>query len=498
MKGLSGVNGCGLQLRLEALEERIAPAGAILAEIRGGNLVITGDADANDIVIDNAGLAAGQVRLTSGADATEINGGVGPVILDGFTRGIAMKMGDGDDSVDLDGLDIDGGVAADMGDGADALAFDLTVVHGNLKVKMGDGDDFFGTELSFFDNLKVDMGDGENDIVVNDSQLLGTASFKAGFGGDTFVLHNTATDKTLSVDMGNGDAGININDSVLGNTGRGYGTKITVGTGDVVMDLTNIPNAHDFTYAQRGGTLDAGIDGALFNGNLKMTTGNVDSVTVLTDTEVTHALAIKGGFGSMQVAALGLDAGTSARGDAAIISHVGGLGDVALEGTTFGGNLTIAGGREGGMEFTDTDTTIGGNLTFKGTSDADLFSLIDALVGGKTSVNGGSGNDVIHLNAAGLLRALTINAGNGDDDVLLDSYDNEPLGAPSFFDGAVKILLGSGDDYLTAGVGDAGDEAIFGSSVLANGGSGDDTLDYLTGDQTFAVEPKVVGFETTI
>ena len=69
------------RLRVERLEERIAPAGGITAVVKGGNLFITGDADDNDIVVDNAGLGAGEYRITSGLSPTQINGQAGPLVF---------------------------------------------------------------------------------------------------------------------------------------------------------------------------------------------------------------------------------------------------------------------------------------------------------------------------------------------------------------------------------------------------------------------------------
>ncbi len=210
----------GRQLQLEALEERIAPAGAIMAEIRGGNLVITGDADANDIVIDDAGLGAGQIRITSGGDATEINGGAGPVVLDGFTRGITMKLGDGDDTVVLDQLNYPGGLTADMGAGNDALTLTTTAVHGNVNVKMGDGDDTFTGTLGNYGNVKVDAGAGDNAFSVSDTILNGTVIYKGQGGADSFHLHDCGVYKSTTVQMGDGSADVSIDASGLGTSGE--------------------------------------------------------------------------------------------------------------------------------------------------------------------------------------------------------------------------------------------------------------------------------------
>ncbi len=272
-------------------------------------------------------------------------------------------------------------------------------------------------------------------------------------------------------------------------------TKIVVGaTADAVLAMTNNPEVHGLSYSQRAGAFHLSIVTTTVDGNVQIKAGNANATVGLTDSQVTNALFVKSGQGGLDILTSGFHASTSGRGNVTIQAAATAI--VALDGSTFGANVSIRGGNT--VDLTTGGTTFAGNLAFKGSGVVDIFRLTDTTVDGKTSVSTGSGDDDVQFNGVELMGALSINTGNDDDYVYLDSYDNEPLGAPSFFDGPVKIVLGSGDDYLTAGVGDAGDEAIFGSSVLANGGSGNDTLDYLTGDQTFAVEPKIVGFETTI
>lgn len=55
----------GRRLELEVLEERIALAGGVDAVVSHGTLFVTGDGSGNDIVIDSAGLGAGELDRKS-------------------------------------------------------------------------------------------------------------------------------------------------------------------------------------------------------------------------------------------------------------------------------------------------------------------------------------------------------------------------------------------------------------------------------------------------
>src|SRR5688500_600564 len=77
----------------EALESRVFLSGTVLATVVNGNLHIRGDAATNSIVVDGAGLTAGQVRI-SGAGDTAINDQADPVVLSGVTGRVNIRLGD--------------------------------------------------------------------------------------------------------------------------------------------------------------------------------------------------------------------------------------------------------------------------------------------------------------------------------------------------------------------------------------------------------------------
>ena len=74
----------------EALEPRLFLSGSVSASVVGGRLVIRGDNAANAIVLDQAGLGAGQMRI-SGTGGTAINQQTGAMIVSGVTRGTSWQ-----------------------------------------------------------------------------------------------------------------------------------------------------------------------------------------------------------------------------------------------------------------------------------------------------------------------------------------------------------------------------------------------------------------------
>ena len=85
-------------------------AGGVTAEITAaGDLVIIGDADANELVVDQAGLSAGEFRITPIAGTT-INGLGGAQTFSGVTGGIYATLHGGSDRIELERVQVAGDV----------------------------------------------------------------------------------------------------------------------------------------------------------------------------------------------------------------------------------------------------------------------------------------------------------------------------------------------------------------------------------------------------
>src|SRR6185369_479918 len=72
-------------------------AGNVTAQVSGGNLVIIGDGASNQIAIDQAGLAPGEIRITP--TGTTLNGVATAAVFPGFAGDIQATLDAGDDAM---------------------------------------------------------------------------------------------------------------------------------------------------------------------------------------------------------------------------------------------------------------------------------------------------------------------------------------------------------------------------------------------------------------
>src|SRR5262245_5328671 len=78
------------KLHFESLEGRALLAGNVTAAVTGGDLIITGDAEANSIVIVH-GRGAGEY-LVKGVDGTTINGAGSSFRATGVTANVSIAL----------------------------------------------------------------------------------------------------------------------------------------------------------------------------------------------------------------------------------------------------------------------------------------------------------------------------------------------------------------------------------------------------------------------
>ena len=144
-----------LTILLAATLLTAAPPGAARADnvtvtVAGGTLKIKGDADANTVTLDQAGVGANELRVTGGP--TTVNGGAGPVVFQSVTGGLQIDLGAGGDTVTLDAVSIAGAV----------------------KIKLGTGSDTVTAPSSSFGNMvSIDVGSGDNVLTLCDTTVEG-------------------------------------------------------------------------------------------------------------------------------------------------------------------------------------------------------------------------------------------------------------------------------------------------------------------------------------
>jgi hypothetical protein len=208
------------QLRIEALESRAMMAGNVTAAVVGGNLLIRGDNQFNDIAI-TAGPNPGDFLIT-GNNGTTVNGSSAPITESGVTRnvmiafkkaGCTLKIGDSQDQT----LSIPGQLAIGAGSGNNTIDLENLQIGGNLN---------------------VGLGNGQNTLTV-DSVTARAALIGAGSGGDTVTISNTTVTKEFLVGTGNGSDTVTITgpgaDAVMARS-----LSVLTGGGSDVVNLADV------------------------------------------------------------------------------------------------------------------------------------------------------------------------------------------------------------------------------------------------------------------
>ncbi|MCX5673287.1 MAG: hypothetical protein NTU94_18385 [Planctomycetota bacterium] len=326
-RSLSGKTSCAARAAapaFEALEGRTLLAGNVVATVLAGGLLrITGDAAANDIIIDQVGAAPDGVRLSSGPSATLINGLAGPVQLGGV-KDLVLALGDGDDLVKLTAATFRGNVTVD-GEGG---ALTTTV----------DGARFVGSV-----SLASDSANNLN--ITNSASIAGDLAIQGGAGGNVTIAGSRVGRNLTVVATGPGSNGFSMNG---GTTVNG---KVSLSFGDGSANVTIV---------------QSGI-----RGNLDIASGMDSDSLVLDQTAVLGNVTLSAGDGNNSM----LLSGAAVNGKVAMTSLVGWDTFQALNGSRIGGELRLDFG-SGGSSATVNNTTVGGALTLNATDGDDTLNVV--------------------------------------------------------------------------------------------------------------------------
>lgn len=122
------------KLCLDALEERTLLDGNVTAVVNPfGDLIVAGDNAANELSLDQIGLAADVIRVT-GLDGTTVNGQTAPLEITGVTRDIRVSLRGGGDVLHLFDVQVSRNLAINGGTGADLSTRDETTIVGRVRV----------------------------------------------------------------------------------------------------------------------------------------------------------------------------------------------------------------------------------------------------------------------------------------------------------------------------------------------------------------------------
>ena len=167
---------------VERLESRTHLSGNVTAEIQDGSLIIWGDNVANDIIVDQATLTDGQIRVTSGSSATSINNQAAPVLLEGFTGDVFIGLRQGPDRLVLRDLNVPGSLMIQTGLGIDNITLFNADVQGNSDIRTGvRADSLTIDDMVFTGDVLIDMRWGADSLRIEQSgDIEGERSFFNG------------------------------------------------------------------------------------------------------------------------------------------------------------------------------------------------------------------------------------------------------------------------------------------------------------------------------
>ena len=197
--------------QVEALESRWVPAGNVTAQLVGDTLVVTGDQFDNNLVIyrDEMGIHL------SGFD-TSITGAAGEQIYEGVNN-LVVDLANGDDTVNMPRLYLDGNLFIDTGEGSDFVDSFFLRVRGDAEIRTGaNGLGIHGEAVNlarlFVDGtLTIDTGTGEDRVQLGgrpnpgeEPSTLGNLVIDTGEGNDWVDLTYLQVPGDVRLDGGNG------------------------------------------------------------------------------------------------------------------------------------------------------------------------------------------------------------------------------------------------------------------------------------------------------
>jgi FKBP-type peptidyl-prolyl cis-trans isomerase FkpA len=181
------------------LEDRSVPAGAMLAQMVNGTLIIDGDESANSLVISGTGWRS--VALRAGDSDTVINGRTPgeAVFFGGITRGIVVRANNGEDTIRLDQVKNRHYIGVDGGGGEDEVVLDRVEARGTVAISTGDADDLVVIQNSRLRGLTgVNLGAGEDTLEITRSNVRGRTQVNGADGtSDVFRTDGSSFARTI-------------------------------------------------------------------------------------------------------------------------------------------------------------------------------------------------------------------------------------------------------------------------------------------------------------
>lgn len=353
------------------------------------------------------------------------------------------------------------------------LAGGGTEIGGNFNYRGGLGNDiieaFTGTSFTVAGRTDIRASGGENYFGFAGSDTVSFGQVHANTGQGAFTLDimgaNISLESLTVKGGGSYEGSVNI-----------HGETVSI-TNDVTIE-----NISNFSNLPPDEMLD-GAYGLSIGGNESLTIGG--DVTVIAKKSV-DTVQINGGSGS-----IGHFTYLSRNYDA----------NASISGVTVNGDVNISASGGGSSTFYLSNLVVTGDLNISSHSSTDdPFGLaldgveihLASILGNTSIIQRGDSMGIVSISDSTLQGSLDLHTGAGNDEVTFGS----PYGGDStnHFHGAVRILLGSGDDRLMLDTASGISANHFDSTFEARGGAGTDTYAYSAADDLFSTPPVFLSF----
>ena len=235
------------RLGIESLEQKRLLAGDVMVGVTdGGTLLVQGDAESNGVVLtsgDQPGEFVLAGRPSADGEPTTINGTFDRVVVSGVSNGIRVRMGEGDDGVNIFNANVRGAVNVATGIGDDTVNIGgpvddsegmNTLIRGGLNIVTGDGSDSVRIgRTGIARGLNVATGAGDDYLAVGESRLRGVSHLWTDGGDDVVNVFGTQA-RFVRLGVGAGADMVNLQNSVFTAIG------VNAGMGDDEVSLNRV------------------------------------------------------------------------------------------------------------------------------------------------------------------------------------------------------------------------------------------------------------------
>jgi hypothetical protein len=429
-------------LGFEYLEDRTPLAGDVTATVVAGVLQITGDADANSILVRQQGAVW---NVSSADSSTTINGSLSSQRFSGVSD-LAVDLLAGDDFIKVFNGALSGSLAIASRAGGNSTVQLLKLKATNITVNTGDGADRItisscqasaGLQVATF----VTDSDGADEVSITSSSAGSFLDVAAGNGSDKMEISNFKAGTTMSV-----------------------ATLASHGAGNDIVKLVNCSANGDLHIATGDGN-----DSVIMSGVKTKTSFRVDTFTTSVDDNdaVSIASASAGTF---------FEVNTGDGSDAVTLSKLAATTDLTVS--------TTGSARDGSDTVKISNSIAGRALavdTGNGADDVAIDKVKAKDVTVSTASTSSDGNDNVAMSQITVSNTVLISTGGGTDTVIMSAILGSSL---------LECDLGSGIyDRLEV----AKSKSMI--ALLGGGGTTGDTL--VTNRNQFAAQTND-GFEFII